>query len=502
MNISSFFSLFKTKQKTLKLPDSLLIKKLKEVSKRNNLSVYENITIYHHTQSFYIPLLILDPARGIYLFEYKEWSYDDLKNATVSKATNQDSSNKSLAYEKTHEFIKQKFNELTHHDGVPIYNYLLMENLNSDEYKHLDNSFKELLPYKKIMFNDSLESEILYKLQEIPFPSFLMPDEVNIIGNLLVQYLIFSKDKTMHIATQEQIRFIESVTTGQETLSANAYSGKTSSILLKAILESLRNPELKIIIIEPTTLACDILKQKLLNIIEYAIIEVDITLIEIITPIDLVNKHLAKLKKPQLEVILNIDDKLMNKNFNVADLIICDDSNLVSFEFIDYLKHIQRKSALLLVNEHSDEESTFRFNKSFKTKESEVVFKQANQHAKALQVISSLLEENKSQDILVVSDNLSKRKLKDDLEYFIRDEAVLLDSSNNLISQDLDNLLLCSYSQISSMNSKFVILMDVADASLNEVEHAVNLAEDKAFVLYEDDCENVKALKKLSHTMI
>ena len=70
---------------------------------------------------------------GIYLFEYKEWSYDDLKNATVSKATNQDSSDKSLAYEKTHEFIRQKFNELTHNDGVEIHNYLLMENLNSDE---------------------------------------------------------------------------------------------------------------------------------------------------------------------------------------------------------------------------------------------------------------------------------------------------------------------------------------------------------------------------------
>ena len=146
MNLSSIFSLFKKKPKTRKLPDSLLIKKLKEVSKNNGLSIYENITIYHHTQSFFIPLLILDPTRGIYLFEYKEWSYDDLKNATVSKATNQDSSNKSLAYQKTHDFIKQKFNELTHNDGVPIYNYLLMENLNSDEYKHLDDSFKELLP--------------------------------------------------------------------------------------------------------------------------------------------------------------------------------------------------------------------------------------------------------------------------------------------------------------------------------------------------------------------
>jgi hypothetical protein len=496
MNISSILSLFKKKPKTLKLPDSLLIKKLKEVSKNNNLSIYENITIYHHTQSFFIPLLILDPTRGIYLFEYKEWSYDDLKNATVSKATNQDSSNQSLAYQKTHDFIKQKFNELTHNDGVPIYNYLLMENLNSDEYQHLDESFKELLPHQKIMFNDSLESIILQKLQETPIATSPMPDEVNIMGNLLVQYLIFSRDNTMNLATNKQIEFIESTTNGLETLSGSAYSGKTNSILLKAVLETLRNPELKIIIIEPTTLSCDILKQKLLNIIEYAIIEVDLTTIEIITPIDLVNKHLCKLKKTHLEVVLNIDDKLMHKSFNVADLIICDDSNLLSFEFIDYLSHIQKNSSLILVNEYSDEESTYRFEDSFKTKELEVIFKQANQHAKALQIISHLLEENSSTDILVVSDNLSKRKLKDDLEFFIRDKAILLDSSNNLISQDLDNLLLCSYSQISSMNSKFVILMDVANASLNEIEYAINLAQDTTYILYEQECENIKTLKE------
>lgn len=496
MNISSIFSLFKKKPKTLKFPDSLLIKKLKEVSKNNNLSIYENITIYHHAQSFFIPLLILNPTKGIYLFEYKEWSYDDLKNATLTKATNQDPSSNALAYEKAHRFIKQKFNELTHNDGVSIYNFLLMPNLSSEKYQHLDESLKELLAHQKVIFSDSLESDIFHKLNEVPASESLMPDEVHIMGNLLIQYLILSQNNNMHLATSEQIEFIDSTTNGLETLRGSSYSGKTSSILLKAILETLRNAELKIIIIEPTTIACDILKQKLINIVEYAIIEVDITSIEIITPLDLVNKHLSKLKKPNLEVMLSIDDKLMLKNFNVADLIICDDSNLLSFEFINYLIHIQKNSSLILVNEHSDKESTYEFKKSFKPAKLEVLFKQANQHAKALQIISSILKDNNSKDILVVSDNLSKRKLKDDLEFFIKDEAVLLDSSNNLISQDLDNLLLCSYSQISTMNSKFVILMDIADASLNEVKHAIHLALETAYILYEEDCENIKTLKE------
>ncbi|WP_324171237.1 hypothetical protein [Sulfurimonas sp.] len=491
-----FSSLFKKKTTTLTLPDSLLIKKLKVVCKKKYFSIYENITIYHHTKNYFIPLLILNPSKGIYLFEYKEWSYDDLKNATISKATNQDSNNKNLAFEKTHQFIKQKFNELTHSDGVPIYNYLLMENLNSDEYEYLDDSFRELLPFNKIMFNNSSEDEIFKKIDNAPSPISPMPNEADIIGNLLVQYLVFSKDNSRNLASKEQIDFIESKIEGTQVLSGPSYSGKTSSILLKAILENLRCKDLKITILEPTVLACDLLKQKLLNIIEYAIIEIDIDSIEIITPIALVNKHLTKLKKPKLEVILYIDEKLMRNNYKVADLIICDDSNLLSFEFIQYLQHLQKASSLILVNEYHDEDAKFIFNKNFQEKSRKIIFKQANQQAKALQIVSKLLQDNKPEDILIVSNNVTKNNLSDDLEFFIKDKAILLDASVNLQNQELENLLICSYAQISSMNSKYIILLDVEEASLNQLEYASHLAYDTTFVLYDIEGENIKILKE------
>jgi phage terminase large subunit len=95
--------------------------------------------------------------------------------------------------------------------------------------------------------------------------------------------------------------FINSELNGHTTLSSEAGSGKTSAILLKSILEKLKHPEDKIIIIKPTILACDILKKRLLNTIEHAIVEIDITSIEIITPIRLLNRHLSKLGKPELD---------------------------------------------------------------------------------------------------------------------------------------------------------------------------------------------------------
>ncbi|MEA1893220.1 MAG: hypothetical protein U9N33_11000 [Campylobacterota bacterium] len=496
MQIPLLSFLFKKKKNKLKIPDSILIKNLREICKNSAISIYENSTIYHHTQSYFIPLLLLNPTKGIYLFEYKEWSYEDLKNSTISKATNQDSTDKNLAYEKTHDFIKQKFNELTHCDGIKIHNYLIMENLNTDEYKQLDESFKELLPYQKIIFSNSSETEILEKLNNAPVCSSPLGDESNIMANLFVQYLIFSNDKKIDLATDEQIKFIDSTVSGVEALCGGSNSGKTSSILLKALLEKLRNPKLRVVIIEPTLLACEILKKKLLNIIEYAIVEVDITSIEVITPLTLLNKHLVKIRKTPLDEIVYIDEVLMKKNFNIADLIICDDSNLLSNEFIDYLKHIQKTKSLVLVNDKNMQDVKYRFNKSFKTKKVELVFKQANRYAKTLRIISNLLKEDATKKILVISNNDSKRKLSEDLECFIESEVTLLNSSQNLSLQELDNLILSSYEQISAMNADIVIALDIEETTLSKLKYAIDIAEEKSFIIYDETGENIQKLKE------
>jgi len=496
MNLSFLTSLFKKEAKTLQLPTSILVKKLQTITEANGLLVYANITIYHHKKSFFIPLLILDKERGIYIFEHKEWSYDDLKNTTIEKATKQSPSNETLAFEKSHEIIRQKFNELIHSDGVPLYNFLLMENLSADEHEHLNESFKELLPAQNIIFNDSSHSDILKKLACVSEPQTDLPDIADIIGNILIQYCVLDKDSNLHMATKEQMQFINADITGYNVLYSEPGSGKTSAVALKVIVEKLKNPQTRISIVEPTILSCDILKKKLMDIIEHAIIEIDITTIQILTPLELINLHLKKLKKPLLSDEIAIDSILMNKKFNFADLLVCDDSDLFSGEFITYLKHIQIKSSLLLINSSNEIEQTFTLNKSFKKETQEVTFHQTSPHAKALQIISKLLKTENPKDILVVSSNLSKEKLKDDLDSFIENKAILLDSSKNLIDQNLENLLLCTYSDINGLQAKFVILMDVCFAKRVELEYAVNLSFNKTFVLYDKECENIYHLRK------
>ena len=494
MNISFLTSFFKKKNKLLTIPDSILVKKLKSITEFSELTLYKDITIYHHSKSYLIPLLLLDTRRGIYLFERKEWSYDDLKNSKIEKAENQSSSRDTLSYQNTQNIIDKKFNEITHHDSVPIFNYLLMENLNADEYEHLDESFKELLPKERVIFSDSQENEIIQKLERCEIAEPPLPPKENIIGTLLIQYTILNDDSSLKLCTQEQIKFIDEEISGFEILYSDAYSDKSSVLLLKAILEKLKNPDKKYIIIKPTILACDILKKKLLDIIEHAIIEIDLTSIMILTPIDLINMHLRKLKRETIVGALTIDESLMHKNFNIADLILCDDSNLIPDNFIRYLIHIQSKSNLLLVN--SDiKEARFSFEKEFNTQDIDILFHNANPHAKALQLISKLLQSTTAKGIVVVSNSLSKEKLNDDLEFFIKDKALLLDSSENLVNQNFDSLLLLTYSDTNALKAQHLIMLDLCFTSQSEIEYALSMATNSVDIIYEDNCQEIENLR-------
>lgn len=489
-------SLFKNRNSTHDLTDSHVFNNLKEVCDKNALLVYENITIYHHADSFFIPLLILDPNHGIYIFEYKNWNYDELKNSTAKKSQNQKTSDKTLAFDRVHNIIRRKFNELTHSDGVAIFNFLLMENLSVEKYEHLDISLQELLPKNRIIFSDSSKEDILNNLQDVEEPKTPLPDVAHIMGNLLIQYLIISDDDTLHLATSQQIDFIDTEIKGHQTIYGESGSGKTDALLLKAILYKLKNPDKKIIIIEPTTLACDILKQKLIKTIEHAIVVLDITSIEIITPIMLLNRHLSRYNKPLLDKTIYIDESLMKKKFQIADTIICDDSNLIGDEFILYLKQIQNKVNLILVSNKETPEADFIFEKSFYSSSLNIEFIKTNPYAKTLQIIAKLLKSADAKDILVVSDELSKAQLHDDLEFFIEDKTVLLDSSKNLIDQNLETLILSTYSQISGISAKYVILLDISLASDEELSCALNSSKDSVYILYEEESQKLFNLRE------
>jgi len=492
MKLPLLHSLFSKKTKKLTVPDTILIKKLKNLSSQSNLLIYKDVTIYHHTNSYSIPLLVIDDLRGIYVFETKEWTYDELKNAQVQKAKKQETSANTLAFDNTHAIIRQKFNEITHNDGVPIFNYLLMENLNADEYEHLNDSFKELLPKEKIIFSDSLQADILQKLQDASPENHTLPSREKIVTTLFMQYAILDVHQT-HIATQEQMLFIDKELALHEYLEGVSGSGKSNLLLLKAIKETFHNPQKKTVIVKPTHLACDILKKKLLEIVEYAIIEINLSSIEIITPLELLNRHQAKLKREPLRTV-EVDDKLLHKKFFAADFIMCDDAHLLPLEFLEYLKQLQQKRELLLVNAPK-EQATLSLTKNFRMQEKSIEFCKTNPHAKAMHLIAAKIK-NEQESVMLVSNSLTREKLKDDLASFIEKEPQTIESNRPLLEQNFSQLLFCDYGDINEIQSDHIILMDLCFSSKNEIEYAFNLSTKSATVLYEEECQEIKNLRK------
>lgn len=500
MNFSFLTSFFQTHKTVLQTPDSVLIKKIKKIAQEHDLYLFHNKTIYHHNLKKTIPLVLFHPYKGIFLFEHKDWSYDDLKNATIEKATNEHSSKDNLAFESVHEFLIQKYKELTHTDELAISNFLLMENLDTPQYEHLHDSFKELLPKHRVIFNDSTQEEIIEKFALDSHTLHPLLDLEKIIGNLFIQYALFDTQGKLAICTQEQREFIDAKTEGHQTLCAKTGCGKTNVLLLKALVEKLENPKKQITIIEPTRIACDILKQKLLALIEHAIIEVNPVSIQILTPLEIVNKHLQALNKPLLDEQVVIDPKLLSRSKKIADYLICDDSELLCNEFLEYVRLMQKKHTLLLVTNQDIPAPDFELRHNFVSLEKKVVFKHANEHAKALQIIQKLLQTHKARDILVICNPLTKENLYEDLDGFIKDKAILLDSSKSLLDQELDSLLLATYEQISGLHAKFVIMLDIEQAHKGQIEYAQNLATDTLYAVYEESSQAIETLKEKYET--
>ncbi len=498
MKIPFLSSFFKKKQEHISIDRSKLITTLESVCQINHFSLYSNLIIYNFNKNYNIPYLILDPSRGFYIFKTKDWSYEDLKDATISKSDNKNSTDETISYNSTNSFIKKRLKEITGDDDIEIYNYLLMQNLSFQEYQKLDISFKELLPEQKILFNDSLESDIKTKLTSQPSKQKAMPDETLMMANLLVQYQVLPENQELSLAIKEQINFIDSDLTGLNILCGDMHSGKTTALLLKVLRENLRNPELKITIIEPTIFACKTTNHTLQKLVERSDLNTDLTSIEIITPIQLINKHHSHIGLAPLDKILHIDKKLMSSNFYLADLLLCDDSDLLSLEFINYIKHIQKKDSLLLVSESLTEDANFRFYKNFRDKKLECFFKQGTNHINALRIISNILKLDSSTKILIVGNYENIEKIYETVKSTAGDNIVLLEPNNNLSRSNTSNIILCAYTQINAITPDSVILLDTENISLDEINYAINMAKNSTFILYNEQTDKIQRLKEMN----
>lgn len=461
---SSFVSNFFQKNKnSLKVPDSILVKKLQEYAIENSLFVFKDAEIFHHAETLDIPLLIVDPKRGIYIFEYKTWCYNEIKDMKASKSSHQDSSKNSLAFESKQDFIKKRFNEVLNNDGTDIFNFVLMENLTKEEFERLDSSFGEFIPQSKTLFSSDDIDDVKEKLSGASEVNTDILDINSIISTLFVQNTIVDKEDSLEITSDEQNKIIWHDFSGINHISSQHCSGATTTALLKAIYEHLLDKNKEICIIEPTNIACELLKQKLLYTIEHSIVEVNFSKISIVAPYNFNNKK--------------------------VDLLIVDNASMLDNDFMHSIISLNKDTILF---ESHDESKVYEFLLKNSYKENPVLeLLYGNPYALTFVNIQRLLESNvDSKDILIItSDHDDKDKIAEDLSSFIKDTPVILDPFKTINDQDLNHILISNFDEVFGILRDYVFVFKPKDVEGDEIELMFSRGIKKTFAIYSDNSE-------------
>ncbi len=348
------FSLLHTSSKHRPDPSAALVT-LRDVVASDNMILFEDTYLYLQKEFIRLPLLLVVPQQGLILFEPISWSIDTLQGSSISAWHPSSKQPKSINVNDPIDFIRQKFNYILHQDLTITTAMILFEQLSSKAFDQLDHSFQDLIPKSRALFQDETTNSLRTKITAALAPHTLTFNTTTLVSTLFVQYTLLPDhfNALVAIANAEQQHYVDADFLPRSSVIGPYGSGKSTMMLLKVLTYLLRHPKQHVMIIVPSLSACDLLKQKMLDIMEYAIMDMDISNIEIITPKILLARHAQRLYHKPIHPI-TITEKMLRKPFHVADIMICDDADLLPKQFITYLQHLQQKQTLHLLCTHKN----------------------------------------------------------------------------------------------------------------------------------------------------
>ncbi|SFV75423.1 hypothetical protein MNB_SM-3-975 [hydrothermal vent metagenome] len=486
-----FTHLFQIK-KTLKVPESLLLKRLKATAIKNNLFVYDGVVIFYERKHYHLPLIIFDENRGLYLFEHKQWTYDELKNSTIKTYDKSLQADNTLTYTKFHQIFQTKLEQFFKGKKLPIHNFLLMENLDEEQYERLDDSFKKLLPKSRIFFSDLKEKAIIKKLFSVSKQKKKIFSPAQLFYRLLFQYTILDDTLQPKLATQQQIDFIYQDIIEHSVLNGRVGSGKSATLATKVIFEHLKNRYNKILVIKANKMACDFFMQKLQAFAQDKTLMIDFEYIEVLTPKEVLQKHLSKLGKKRVDDKLVIEKWLLRKRSKLYNLIFCDDADFLPADFITYLLNVYKKIPVLFVS-NSELDHKFSFDISFK--EQSTLFFQDEPYEKTISLVKELLRKYDAKDIMIVSDPPSRTILYTEFKQQLEIPITLLDNTKTSQEQNLETLVLSTYYDFFGIEKKYIIILDICLAPYKELAYLFFLSKEQTYLIYEEECDVIVSLK-------
>jgi hypothetical protein len=279
-------------------------------------------------------------------------------------------------------------------------------------------------------------------------------------------------------------------------------------MLLKVLTQKIRNPKERILIIEPTVSACELMRQRLLNSIEHAIVDVDLSTIKVMTPKQLIQNHARSLYKKPLEPV-EITSKMMQKKFNIADLIICDDMELLSSEFIAYLLHIQTDKLLhfITAKPHMAQAEQILLSQSYRIsdeliqlcleqnispeelqKTPEITLYHGNLYMQSIVTFKKLLRDAKPHEkcLIITPNRAFSLALYDEMHEFVEEGISLFDANESLANQAVEQHRIVEYDEIASLEAEHIIITGIEPDHLNHFCYALGRATKKIHLIFSD----------------
>ncbi|AFV96927.1 MULTISPECIES: hypothetical protein [unclassified Sulfuricurvum] len=405
---------------------------------------FHDFQLFHQNSITSIDTLIFLPHYGIFFGKTLEWKASELENATVERSSKQSKRTTATNLEGVEAKIRSKLEDVLSFNFTPVERFIWMKHLSEIEFDALDPSFHELLPKERIFFTNETVESIRTKLDSIGEYHSSPLSSVQIIGALATHTFILPTPDypAGSILSPQQNHFLILPLQGTTTLYGDYGSGKSLLLIRKAILMLLTNPEEKIVLLAPTLLASELLRDGFVSLMYYGALNIDLNRI--------IFSHLP-------EEFDNL------KMYQDATAIFCDDSYLMDGRFINALKQKMVNKILLFssIAENPDSQTNIHLTYGYRNKPSHTTLACTEKG-----VLPALLSElrkyraNKGKGvILILSDAAFIPLYKEPIDEYLGINSRSLTVNFSLQYQDMEGLIITTADCLSGVSGSHVLLL-------------------------------------------
>lgn len=404
---------------------------------------FQHFKLFHYEHSYTIDTLLFLPHYGIYFGENLNWKASDLEHATLERSTKQNKQPSATQLESIEAKIRSKLQDVLSFDFTPVYRFIRMENLSESEFDTLDPSFHALLPKKSVIFNDDNVDTIKEKLSSMGEYLHTPLSSAQIVGALQTHaFILPSPTNTFGaLLSPQQNQFIHSDLNKSTTLYGGYGSGKSTLIIRKAMYELLNNPQERVVVFAPTTLASELLRDAFVSLMYYGVISIDLHRIVF---------------APSTENIESF------KPFVEATTIICDDWYAMSPEFIQTVRKKSSGKKLLTVSIDENPESEMNYALTFSYRNPLSPHLIESDQSALLPTLLSELRKSFQTDhppLLILPKNYDLALYKEAVDEYLGSNCRILIPSFTLQTQDIDDIIITTEEMLSGISASHVIII-------------------------------------------